>query len=240
MLAKTYNQEGEVTGEIELPKNIFEVPMNPDLVYQVATTQMGNLRQGNAHTKNRGEVSGGGKKPWKQKGTGRARQGSIRSPQWRHGGVVFGPRKDKVYGGKTNKKMRRKAMFMALSAKAAGNSLFVMDSLKLEKAKTREMAQIIGNLKNKIENFKRGTVLIALPSYDQNVVLAARNVAGTRTIEAVKLNLLDLLNTKYLLIPQETVSVLSKTFAKDSATAGSSGDPKVKTRKVAKAKRAKQ
>jgi len=147
MLAKTYNQQGEITGQIELPSDLFEVKINPDLVYQVVITQMANQRQGNAHTKDRGEVSGGGKKPWRQKGTGRARHASNRSPIWRHGGVVFGPRNDKIYGGKINKKMRRKALAMVLSAKLASDLLIVIDDLSLNQPKTKEMAAIISHIK---------------------------------------------------------------------------------------------
>ena len=210
MLAKTYNQKGEVAGQIELPKDIFEVAINADLVYQVVTTQMGNRRQGTAHSKNRGEVSGGGKKPWKQKGTGRARHASNRSPIWRHGGVVFGPRNDKIYGGKINKKMRRKALAMVLSAKVADNSLIMMDSLELAQAKTREMSQILVNLRKVAENFKSGSILIALPKYEKNTVLAARNLPKVMTMEAAKLNVLDLLNTKYLLMPVGSLEAITK------------------------------
>jgi len=119
MEAIVYNQKGEKLNAVNLPESVFGLKMNPDLVYQVAVTQAANRRRITAHTKDRGEVSGGGKKPWRQKGTGRSRHGSNRSPIWRHGGVVFGPRNDKVYGGKINKKMRRKALAMVLSAKAS-------------------------------------------------------------------------------------------------------------------------
>lgn len=219
-----YNQKGEKTGTIELPKDLFEVKINPDLVYQVAMTQMANRRQVTAHTKGRGEVSGGGKKPWRQKGTGRARHGSTRSPIWRHGGVVFGPRKDKVYGGKINKKMRRKALAMVLSAKAADNTLIVLDSLKISQPKTKEVANILDGLRNGVENFKTGTVLIALPAYERDAMLAARNLPETATIEAAKLNALDLLNSKYLLMPRQALAALVGMPASD-------GIDKVKTGK---------
>ena len=210
MLAKTYNQKGEVAGQIELPKDLFEVKVNPDLVYQVAVTQMGNRRQSNAHTKGRGEVSGGGKKPWKQKGTGRARAGSNRSPVWRHGGVVFGPTNEKVYGGKINKKMRRKALAMVLSAKLADNSLIMMDKLVVDQPKTKEMVMILANIRKSVETFKSGTILIALPGYEKTVILASRNIDGVETIEAAKLNVLDLLNTKYLLMPVKAIDSIAR------------------------------
>ncbi len=213
MLAKTYNQKGEVAGQIELPKDLFEVKINPDLVYQVAVTQMGNRRQSNAHTKGRGEVSGGGKKPWRQKGTGRARHASNRSPIWRHGGVVFGPTNEKVYGGKINKKMRRKALAMILSAKLADSALIMMDDLNLNQPKTKEMVNILASVRKNLESFKKGTVLIALPGNEKNLVLASRNIEGVQTIEAAKLNVLDLLNSKYLLMPVKAIDSIVRNEA---------------------------
>ncbi len=188
MLAKTYNQKGEVAGQIELPKDLFEVKVNPDLVYQVAVTQMANRRQGNANTKGRGEVSGGGKKPWRQKGTGRARQGSIRAPQWRHGGVVFGPTSEKVYGGKINKKMRRKALAMVLSSKLNGNALIMMDKLEVSQPKTKEMISILDNVRKSVESFR---------SFPGNLVPAFRPCRAFRRV-AVKLRQLKTLQSKSL------------------------------------------
>jgi len=208
MQVTTYNQKGEKAGTIELPKDLFEVKINPDLVYQVAVTQMANRRQGTAHTKGRGEVSGGGKKPWRQKGTGRARHGSTRSPIWRHGGVVFGPRKNKVYGGKINKKMRRKALAMVLSAKAANNSLIMLDTLEISQPRTKEMASVLENMKKSVRNFKITNVLIALPGLKSNIVLASRNIPGVATIEAAKLNVLDLLNANCLLMPAAAIETI--------------------------------
>jgi large subunit ribosomal protein L4 len=231
MQVTTYNQKGEAVGTIELPKDLFEVKMNPDLVYQVATTQMNNRRQSTAHTKGRGQVSGGGKKPWRQKGTGRARQGSIRSPQWRHGGVVFGPTNEKIYGGKINKKMRRKALAMILTAKVSANSLFFLESLTVSQPKTKEMFQILENVKKVNDNFKKGKIMIALPAAAKNEVLASRNLADVETIEAAKLNVLDLLNTKCLLMPVPAINDIA-TVAKKAAE----GEKKetVKTAKTAK------
>src|SRR3989344_4067362 len=126
MKVDLYNQNGEVAGSVNLPKEIFEVKFNADLVHQIAVSQMANKRQVSAHTKIRSEVRGGGKKPWRQKGTGRARHGSIRSPLWRGGGITFGPRNDKVYEKDIPKKMRRKALLMALSQKAKNSQLVVL------------------------------------------------------------------------------------------------------------------
>jgi len=210
MQVTLHNQKGETVGKAKLPKELFEVAMNPDLVYQVAVTQAANRRQGTTHTKNRGEVRGGGRKPWRQKGTGRARHGSIRAPQWRHGGVVFGPRKDKVYGGKINKKMKQKARAMVLSAKAANNMIVVLDRLEIDEPKTKSMVQVLENIKKANDNFKKGSVLIATPEYDKNIMLASRNLANAAVIEAAKLNVLDLLNSKCLLMPQTAIAALTR------------------------------
>lgn len=209
METKVYNQKGESVGTIELPKDIFEVKNNPELMYQVVTTQAANRRQGTAHTKTRGEVSGGGKKPWRQKGTGRARVGSNRSPIWRKGGTVFGPIKDKVFGGKINKKMRRAALEMALSAKASGNFLIVVDTISPAEPKTKIVALALANLKKNIDTFKTGTVLIGLPKFDSGTVKAARNLAGVKTLEVSKLNVLDVLNSRYLLLPRDSIGVIA-------------------------------
>jgi len=213
MLANTYNQNGEKIGQMKLPSEIFDIEINPDLVYQVTVSQMANLRKTIAHTKTRGEVSGGGRKPWRQKGTGRARHGSIRSPIWRHGGVAFGPRKEKIFKKEIPKKMRRKALLMILSAKAKENLLILLDSLKIEKAKTKLMAKIIDNLKKKIKDFK-GSLLIALPQKDETLYRAGRNIPDVGIVEARNLNALDLLSFKYLLMPKETIRVIKETFLK--------------------------
>ncbi|MBZ9569343.1 50S ribosomal protein L4 [Patescibacteria group bacterium] len=214
MLIDTYNQDGKKIGQTRLPKEIFDVPLNPDLVHQIAVSQMANRRKVVAHTKTRAEVRGGGRKPWRQKGTGRARHGSIRSPIWRGGGVTFGPRKEKVFKKKTPKKMRRKALFMVLSAKAKEKLLIPLDFLKIEKPKTKLIAEIIENLRSKIKDFKKGSILIALPQKDKNIIRAARNIPNLQTIEARNLNVLDLLSFKYLLTPKEAIKVIKGTFLK--------------------------
>jgi len=209
MKYEIYNQKGEKLKEVLLPKEIFEVPMNSDLVHQVVVSQMANRRRIIAHTKNRGEVSGGGKKPWAQKGLGRARQGSTRSPIWRHGGVVFGPRKEKVFKKKIPKKMKRKALFMVLSAKVKNNLLVLVDKLELEKAKTKLIAEIFKKLPSRDE----GT-LIALPVLEKNIILAARNLPKVQIIQAKDLNALDLLSFKYLILPKESLKIIKETFLK--------------------------
>lgn len=207
-----YNQKGEKVEEIELPEEIFGIKMNPDLVHQVTVSQLANRRKIVAHTKGRGEVRGGGRKPWPQKHMGRARHGSIRSPLWRHGGVTFGPTKEKVFKKKIPLKMRRKALFMVLSAKIKNNFLIILSQLKLDVPKTKSVAKIIADLRLKIENFKSGSILIVLPEMNRNLILAARNLSGLKTIQAKDLNCLELLSFKYLIMPKEAVKVIKETF----------------------------
>ncbi len=209
MKVPVYNQQGKEIDTILLPKEIFEIPINFDLLYQVVVSQMANQRRVIAHTKNRGEVSGGGKKPWRQKGTGRARHGSIRSPLWRGGGVTFGPRKEKVYKKEIPKKMKRKALFMVLSEKARNNLLIVLEELKIDKPKTKIMVDILKKFS------RQGSILIVLPNYDKNLILSARNIAGVSIIEVRNLNVLDLLNTKYLLLTKDSIKTIEKTFIKN-------------------------
>lgn len=209
-----YNQKGEEVGTTLLPKEIFNVKINSDLVHQVMVSQMANRRKVVAHTKGRGEVRGGGRKPWRQKGTGRARHGSIRSPLWRGGGVTFGPRKEKIFKKKIPKKMKRKALFMVLSGKFKNNLLIILDKMKLEKAKTKFLVQLFENLRAKIKNLKEGNVLIALPDYDKDVILAARNLSEIDTLWARDLNVLDVLSSKYLILPKDSIKVIKDTFSK--------------------------
>ncbi len=212
MKVPIYNQKGEEVKRIELPKEIFGLEMNADLVHQVILSQTSNRRKSIAHSKDRGEVSGGGRKPWAQKGLGRARHGSTRSPIWRHGGVTFGPRKEKIFKKKIPKKMKRKALFMALSAKAKSHLILLLDDLKIKEPKTKLMAGLIEGLRKKIEGFGRGRLLIALPGMDRDIIRASRNIAGVETVQAKDLNLLDVLSSKYLLLPEESIKVLRKTF----------------------------
>ena len=209
MKAIVYNQEGKEVGQALLPKEIFNVSVNPDLVHQVVVSQMANRRQVLAHTKGRGEVRGGGRKPWRQKGTGRARVGSIRSPLWRGGGVTFGPTKERVFKKKIPKKMRRKALFMVLSGKVKNNLLILLDKLKLDQPKAKLMAEIFKKLPCKNESS-----LIALPELNKNLILAARNIPDIETIQAKDLNALDLLSFKYLIMPKEAIKLVKETFLK--------------------------
>lgn len=210
MKATVYNIEGKEVGNALLPKEIFDVKMNSDLLHQVVVSQMANRRQIQAHTKDRSEVRGGGKKPWRQKGTGRARHGSIRSPLWKGGGVTFGPRKDKIYKKEIPDKIRIKALFMVLSEKARKNLLVLLDNLKLQKPKTKEMANILGKLPCK------KSCLIVLPGYDKVLILSSRNIPKISTIEARNLNVLDLMSWQYLLMPKDSIKTIKETFLKNA------------------------
>lgn len=202
-----YNQEGKEIGQTLLPKEIFVVKTSPDLIYQVARSFMMSQRKATAHTKDRSEVRGGGRKPWRQKGTGRARHGSRRSPLWRGGGITFGPTKEKIFKRKINKKMRRKALKMILSAKVKNNFLILLDKIKLEKAKTKGILEIIKKLP-----IEGKSSLIALPVIDENIIRASRNIDGVKVVQAKDLNILDLLSFKYLIMPKEAIKIIKETF----------------------------
>jgi len=202
-----YNQEGKETGTTLLPKEIFDVKMNPDLLHQTVVSQMANRRQVLAHTKDRSEVRGGGRKPWRQKGTGRARHGSIRSPLWKGGGVTFGPTKERVFKRKINKKTKKQALSMVLSAKVKNNLLLILDlDLKQMPAKTKQMAEIFKKLPLK------GSALIALPKIDLNFIKSTKNIPNIETIEARNLNALDLLLFKHLILPKESIKIIQNNF----------------------------
>ncbi|MEK7124484.1 MAG: 50S ribosomal protein L4 [Patescibacteria group bacterium] len=208
MKVDIYNQKGEVAGTTVLPKEVFDVVMNADLVHQVFVSQTANQRQASAHTKTRGEVRGGGRKPWRQKGTGRARHGSTRSPIWVGGGVSGGPRNEKNYTKEIPKKMRKKALSMVLSEKAKSNLLIVLDKLEAEKPNTKAMAKIMA----KMPSAKNSRLV--LHNNSKNVYLSLRNIAKTGVLETRNLNIVDLLNYKYLLVSKDGIKDLEKTFVK--------------------------
>ena len=199
----THNIKGEKIGTAILPPEIFDVEMKADLVHQAAMAQMANRRQMVAHVKNRSEVRGGGIKPWRQKGTGRARHGSIRSPLWVGGGVTFGPQREQVFKKKINKKMKRKALFMVLTSKVKDNELILLDKLEMKEPKTKIMAEVLK---------KYPSVLVAIPKKDENITRATRNIPRAKIIRADSLNILDLLSFKYLLMPKEAIKVIEKTY----------------------------
>ncbi len=214
LTSAVYNQEGKEVSRMELPEAIFGLKVKPEVVSQAVQAQLSVARVNRAHTKTRGEVRGGGKKPWRQKGTGRARHGSTRSPIWKGGGVTFGPRNDKNFAKKINKKMKRQAILMVLSGKFKDNEILLVDDLKLEKIKTKDLAQIIANFKKELKKDLDRSALLILPRADDKIILSARNLKNVGTIGAGSLNVLDLLSKKYLVIPRESVSAMEKIYSK--------------------------
>jgi large subunit ribosomal protein L4 len=191
----------------DLPKGIFNVPMNANLVHQIVTSQLANRRQNIAHTKNRADVSGGGIKPWRQKGTGRARHGSIRSPLWIGGGVALGPRSDKILSKTIPQKMKQKALMMVLSAKANDGYVIVLEDISIDEPKTKKAIEFLNQTSVNGES-----CLIALSKMDKNIILAMRNIPRVETIQAKDLNCLDLLSHRYLIIDQKGIEEIKKTF----------------------------
>lgn len=205
MEAQVYSIKGEAKGKVKLPEKVFGLSWNADLVHQVATSLAMSRRKPYAHTKNRGDVSGGGKKPWKQKGLGRARHGSIRSPIWVGGGVAHGPRNEKNFERKVSKKMKEKALYTLLSRKFKDGEVLFIEDLKFEKPKTKEAVVIMKSLSGvkgfeKLSTKKNNSALIALADKDQNAEKSLRNMGNVEIVEARNLNPLALLNYKYLII----------------------------------------
>ena len=206
-----YNQNADKVGSVSLPDKVFGLPMNEDLLQQVVISQMSNKRQNIAHTKERGDVRGGGKKPWKQKGTGRARHGSIRSPIWKGGGVTFGPRNDKNFKKKINKKMAHKALLVALSSKVKDKELIIIDGLNFDNWKTKEMAGVINKISNLFLSKNGSLLLVTDKTMGDTVVRVTRNIPKVDVIEAKNLNALDVMARKNLLILKEAVEVAGGT-----------------------------
>ena len=210
MKAKVYNQTGEVVREEELNPKLFDIEINEGLVHQVAVAQMANQRQVLAHTKGRSEVRGGGKKPWRQKGTGRARHGSSRSPIWVGGGVTFGPTKDRNYSKKINKKMRQKALLNCFTDKAREEKIILVDQLILEQPKTKEVKKILDKLP-----VSEKKVILAFDKSDKNFIQAGKNLKKLWITTVNSLNVLDLLNYEYLMMPVAGLKELEKNYLKD-------------------------
>ena len=212
MEALIYNQKGEEAGKIKLPEAVFGLPKNDDLVHQVVISMQSNLRTPVAHTKGRGEVRGGGKKPWQQKGTGRARHGSIRSPLWRGGGVTHGPIKDKNYEKKINKKMKVKALYTILSQKMRDNEILFVDNFAFTKPKTQEAVSAMKSL-SKISEYKNlfskknNAAYLALGKKDLNTAKSFANLSNIKIDDVKNLNPMDVVNYKYLIIEQPEESV---------------------------------
>jgi len=200
-----YNVDGEVVGEVELSDALFGAEVNEALMHQAVTAYLAAQRRGTASTKGRSEVRGGGRKPWRQKGTGLARAGSIRSPIWRGGGITFGP-KPRDYTQALPKRMRRKALCSALSAKVRDGSLLVLDTIELEEPKTKKVVSILEKLNVK------GSALIVTPETDRTLVLSARNIPGVDTRRADDLNVYDLLGHAKVLMTRDAVARVEEVF----------------------------
>jgi large subunit ribosomal protein L4 len=211
MKVEVLNLQGEVVRTEELPDSIFSAPVRPDLMHQALTRQQANARLGTHKTKGRGEVSGGGRKPWRQKGTGRARQGSFRSPIWVGGGKVHTPM-PRDYAQRMPRKMRRAALRSALSAKAGQGQLVVVDELSLTRPRTADMAQLLGRLGT-------GSALILLPKADRNVEKSARNLPDAKALPARYLNVQDLLGYERVILPWEAVGVIESFLAVEEKAA---------------------
>ena len=201
-----YNITGKQVGEMELSDTVFGVEVNEPAMHQVVVAHLANCRQGTQSALTRSEVRGGGRKPWRQKGTGRARQGSSRSPQWRHGGVVFAP-KPRSYRQLVNKKVRRLAMKSALSNKVAEQQFIVLDALELNAPKTRVMAEVLKNLG------VEGKALVVTPQVSDDVVRAARNIPGVDTAVVTAMSVYDIMNHGKCIITRDAVAVLEEVYA---------------------------
>ena len=214
MQAKIYNKEAQEVGKIDLPESIFGVKWNPDLVHQAVVTMQANARHGNAHAKTRGEVRGGGKKPWRQKGTGRARHGSTRSPIWVGGGVAHGPRNTKVYGRKLNRKMAGKALLSAMSQKLRDGEVLFVDALHMEEPSAKAAkAMLSAFAKEGFGVIKRGSAaVIALPSAHAATQKSFGNFGNVQAVDVRNLNPVSVLSAKYLMIvdPSAAIAVLQK------------------------------
>ena len=203
---KVLNMAGAEVGTVELNDGIFGIEPNTAVVHEVVKNHLANCRQGTQSALTRAEVSGGGKKPWRQKGTGHARQGSTRAPQWTHGGIVFAP-KPRSYSYVLNKKVKRLAMKSALSAKAAAGEIIVIDSIKMDSIKTKDFRAFLNAVK------ADGKSLVVTPSKDEIVVKSARNIPGVETSMANLINVYDILKAKYLVLDKEALTVIEEVFA---------------------------
>ena len=203
---KVLNMAGAEVGTVELNDGIFGIEPNTAVVHEVVKNHLANCRQGTQSALTRAEVAGGGKKPWRQKGTGHARQGSTRAPQWTHGGIVFAP-KPRSYSYVLNKKVKRLAMKSALSDKAAAGEIIVIDSIKMDSIKTKDFRAFLNAVK------ADGKSLVVTPAKDEIVVKSARNIPGVETSMANLINVYDILKAKYLVLDKEALTVIEEVFA---------------------------
>ncbi len=200
------DMQGKKVGTVDLSDSIFGIEPNKAVMHQMVVSYLANQRQGTQSALTRSEVSGGGKKPWRQKGTGRARQGSTRAPQWYHGGVVFAP-KPRSYRFSVNKKVRRLAMKSAFSAKAQAEEIIVIDSIALDEIKTQKIASMLSAVGSEKK------ALIVLSDLDTNVIKSARNIAGVKTAQVNELNVYDMLNADKLIIAKDALTKIEEVYA---------------------------
>ena len=206
MKTNVYDMSGKQVGEVELSEGIFGIEPNVSVMHDVVKNHLANCRQGTQSALTRAEVSGGGRKPWRQKGTGRARQGSTRAPQWTHGGIVFAP-KPRSYAYVLNKKVKRLALKSVLSAKAAANEIIVVDGIKLDSIKTKDFRAFLTAVK------ADGKSLVVTPAKDEIVIKSARNIPGVQVAMANLINVYDILKAKYLVLDKEALAVIEEVFA---------------------------
>ena len=199
-----YNMKGQAVGDIELKAEIFDAPINEHLLHQAVVAQLANKRQGTQSAKTRSEVSGGGRKPWRQKGTGHARQGSIRAPQWTGGGVVFAP-KPRDYEIRLNKKEKRIALKSALASRVQDEKFFVIDELKVDEIKTKTMVELLNGL-----NVKKA--LVVLNDNDQNVILSARNIPDVKTALTNTINVFDILKYDAFVVDKAALATIEEVY----------------------------
>ena len=204
--ANVFNMAGQQVGEIELSEAVFGIEPNQAVVHEVVKNHLANCRQGTQSALTRAEVSGGGKKPWRQKGTGHARQGSTRAPQWTHGGIVFAP-KPRDYSYVLNKKVKRLALKSVLSARAAEGKLVVIDSIKMDAIKTAEFRKFLTAVN------VDGKAVVVTPVVDGVIVKSARNIPGVLTTPAVQLNVYDIINAQYLVVDQAALANIEEVYA---------------------------
>ncbi|MGH7141522.1 MAG: 50S ribosomal protein L4 [Minisyncoccia bacterium] len=228
LTAQVYKADGAKAGTIDLPEALFGVPWNPDLVHQVVVSMQGNARAATAHTKTRGEVRGGGKKPWRQKGTGRARHGSTRSPIWVGGGVAHGPRAEKSYARKINRKAVQKALLATLSQKLRDGEIIMVDALRMDAPSAKEAKEFLSAFARAGFGFtkKKNVALIALASHDAPTMKSFGNFGNVMTAEMRNLNPVSVLSAKYIVIvdPKAALDTLAKKSGK--AAAGSASKEK--------------
>ncbi len=212
MKISIYNQKGQEIEKAELNSDIFGVKINHNLLHQAVNAQSANSRKVIAHTKDRSEVRGGGRKPWRQKGTGRARHGSNRSPIWRGGGITFGPTKERNFSKKINKKMKRKALFMALSSKLTDNEMIMLDKIELKEAKTKQVIEIMNDLQNALDRNLHKGMLVVMPGSDEKLIQASNNIPKVKIIRADSLNILDVLKYKHLLLIKGSEKTIERIY----------------------------